>query len=165
MLAVGDSTRLEIIFNTGHYTNMVGKVPTIVTNEGSGFKTVRINAFVTAKPDSTYPIVLKPAKLDLTQTGSASPIQAKVVMVNVSGQKLIPTLVSAPRSLVGVVLPNSIPAGGSAEMVVKLKKNGLNKAFDKSITIELNDQNRTRFTLPVRQAGPVPVGPVGAAHL
>ena len=68
-IAVGDSTRLEIIFNTKKYTKRITKSPRIQTNEGPPDKRVQIISEVVARPDSTYPVVIIPYKLDLTQFG------------------------------------------------------------------------------------------------
>ncbi len=63
-LAVGDSTTLEIIFSTGSYSNQVSKAPSILTNEAQGAKNVTIKANIVTKPDSTYPIVIQPPKIE-----------------------------------------------------------------------------------------------------
>ena len=68
-IAVGDSTRLEIIFSTKQYKTRVTKRPSIQTNEGPPNKRVQIIATVVLRPDSTYPLVMRPYKLDLTQFG------------------------------------------------------------------------------------------------
>ena len=69
MLAVGDSTRLEIILHTKRYKNKIIKQPHIETNEGQPGKTVKITANIEIQPDSTYPIVISPYKLNISQFG------------------------------------------------------------------------------------------------
>jgi hypothetical protein len=149
-LAVGDSTRLEIVFNTGGYSNVITKSPIIRTNEGLPDKSVRIKTNVLIKPDSTYPIVIKPFRLQFTEIGDSLPTEVHFTITNVSRQAVAPSLVSSPRPLLSVVLPKSIPAGKSAKAIIKLKKDGLTISLDKSITIQLDDAAKTRFTIPVR---------------
>ena len=151
MIAVGDSARLEIIFDTKSYTNVVTKSPRIQTNEGPPDKFVRITATVVNRPDSTYPIAIKPYKLDLTQFGEKVRSEIKFTLSNVSQTDLNPTLVSSAEQFFEVVLPKVIPAGKTAEGVVKLKKDALDKPFDKSITLQLNDEKNSRFTIPVKR--------------
>lgn len=172
MIAVGDSTRLEIIFDTKSYSNVVSKSPRIQTNEGPPDKFVRISANVVTRPDSTYPVVIKPYKLDLTQFGEKVRSEIKFTINNVSTTNLQPTLVSAPDQLLEVVLPKSIPAGKSGEGLVVLKKSALDKAIDKSITVQFNDEKQSRFTIPVKRqirgtaqaVTPAAVTPQGGAH-
>lgn len=151
MIAVGDSTRLEIIFDTKSYTNVVSKSPRIQTNEGPPDKFVRINASVVNRPDSTYPIVIKPYKLDLTQFGEKVRSEIKFTLNNVSQTDLTPQLISTADQFFEVVLPKVIPAGKTAEGVLRLKKNALDKPFDKSLTLQLNDEKNSRFTIPVKR--------------
>lgn len=151
MIAVGDSTRLEIIFDTKSYSNVVTKSPRITTNEGPPDKFVRITANVVARPDSTYPVVIKPYKLDMTQFGEKVRNEIKFTISNVSETNLQPSVVYAPDDLMEVVLPKSIPAGKSAEGIVRLKKSALDKQIEKSITLQLNDEKQSRFTIPVKR--------------
>lgn len=151
MIAVGDSTRLEIIFDTKSYTNVVTKSPRIQTNEGPPDKFVRITANVVSRPDSTYPVVFKPYKLDLTQFGEKVRSEIKFTINNVSETDLQPTLVYAPEQFLEVLLPKSVPAGKSAEGTVRLKKDALDKQIDKSITVQFNDEKQSRYTIPVKR--------------
>lgn len=158
VLAAGDSTRLEIIFATGSYTNSVTKSPRIETDAVPPVTNVHIKAFVASRPDSTYPLVVKPYKLDLTATEDESRT-ATFTLVNMSDSPLRPKLVSRDPRLISVTLPNVIPAGGSAEGAVKLTRAAMEKELTTSFTIQLNDEKSTRFTVPVRRdAGAIPSG-------
>lgn len=126
------------------------KSPKITTNEGPGFKTVRIMAEVVRRPDSTYPVVMTPHRLDLSQYGEKSKDETKFTIHNVSQEELELTLVSAP-SIFEVKLPSKIKADSQAEASVRLKEAGIDEAFEKSITFEVNDEQHSRFTIPVRR--------------
>jgi hypothetical protein len=151
-LAVGDSTQLEIIFNTGAYASQVTKTPRITTNEGQPDKMVRITANVETKPDSTFPVVLRPYKLDLTQFGEKVRSEIKFDIQNMSAASLTPQLVSGAPDYFEVVLPKQIGAGQTGKGLVKLKKDALDKTFDKSLTFQLNDEKSSRFTVPVHRS-------------
>jgi hypothetical protein len=151
-LAVGDSTQLEIIFSTGLFTNRVTKTPRITTNEGPPDKMVKITCDVIARPDSTYPIVVRPYKVDLSQFGDKERTEVKFTIQNVSDKSIVPTVVSIPNDFVTVKLPKSIAAGKTAEAIIKIKKEAEEKTFNKSITLQLNDEKSSRFTIPITRA-------------
>jgi hypothetical protein len=151
-LGVGDSTQLEVIFSTGMYSSRVTKTPRIQTNEGPPDKLVRITTDVVVNPDSTYPVIMHPYKLDLTQFGEKVRDEIRFTIKNVSPEALTPSMVYAPTDYLDIQLPKSIPAGKSAEGVVKVKKAFLDKAFVKSFTLQMNDDKKSRFTIPVTRS-------------
>lgn len=137
------------------------KSPAIKTNEVQPDKSVHIKAFVVSKPDSTRPVVLKPAKFDFTNTSDTTPVQLEFTITNVSGQTLTPRLVSAPKSLLSVSLPKSIPPEESGLATVSVKRAGLRKLFEKSITLEFDDAAKSRFTVPIAYRLPTTILPAG----
>ncbi|RKX20048.1 MAG: hypothetical protein DRP35_06700 [Candidatus Zixiibacteriota bacterium] len=151
MLAVGDSTKLEIIFSTKKYKNRVSKRPRIQTNSGLPDKTVQIISHVVARPDSTYPVIIKPYKLNLSQFTEKVRDEINFNITNVSEQDLEIRLIAGLPEYFEVSLPKSIGAGKTAEGTLKLKRNHLKNSFDKSFTFELNDEKTSRFTVPVKR--------------
>jgi len=150
-LAAGDSTRLEIIFSTGRYRNRVSKSPRIETNEGPPHKSVRIITQVVARPDSTYPVVCKPYKLDISQFGEKVRSRMEFQITNVSEQDLEISLIDRPEGLFELMLPENIKAGQTATASIQLHEDGIESSFEKSITIELNDTQSSRFTIPIKR--------------
>jgi hypothetical protein len=122
-----------------------------MTNEGEGTKNVRIKANVVIWSDSTYPIVIRPATIDFPASGNLETME--FIIINKATDAITLSIVSPPRSLVGISLPPSIPALDSAKGTMTLKKAGLEAGFEKSLTIQLNDQAQSRFTIPVKRAG------------
>lgn len=151
MLAVGDSTELEIIFSTKEYTKRTSKSPRITTNEGPPDKRVTIDATVVERPDSTYPVVIEPYKLDLSQFSEKTVDERPFQIVNVSDHELHPKLIAGPSKMMDIKLPSSIGPGKSAEGKVKLLDKALADSFEKSFTFELDDQAHSRFTVPVKR--------------
>lgn len=150
-LAAGDSTRMEIIFNTGVYTGPVYKNPRIQTNESQFHQEVHFKATVLIKPDSTRPIVIVPYGIDLSKTGPAEQLTATFTIKNVSSTALTPALIEASTAYFRVSLPAIIPAGRSATGVIRLTKKGARESFEKSFTMQVNDLQRSRFTVPVKR--------------
>jgi hypothetical protein len=151
-LAAGDSTQLEVVFSTGLYSNRVTKTPRIATNEGPPDKMVRITTDVVTNPDSTYPVVIHPYKLDLSQFGAKVRDEIKFTIRNMSDQTLSPTLVYSPADFLEVTLPKRIAAGKTAEGIVRVRKEHLDKPFIKSFTLQMDDEKRSRFTVPVTRS-------------
>lgn len=151
VLAVGDSTQLEIIFSTKTALNKVSKSPTIQTNEGPPDKRVRIEATVVARPDSTYPLIINPYKLDLSQGSDKIIDKIEFNIRNVSDADLELQLVSIAADFFEIELPKSIAAGSSAKGKLKLLKAALEQSFEKSFTFEANNQAKSRFTVPVKR--------------
>jgi hypothetical protein len=149
---------LEIIFSTKRYNRIITKRPRIETNEGPPHKNVTITADVVARPDSTYPIVIKPYKLDISQFGQKVRDEMKFTIDNVSDQNLEITLVAAPTELATIELPKEVEAGKSASGLLKLTKKGIDEDFEKSFTIQLNDEKHSRFTVPIKRNIKNPMG-------
>ncbi|HWR82859.1 MAG TPA: hypothetical protein VN285_06130 [Candidatus Deferrimicrobium sp.] len=155
MLAVGDSTELEIIFDTKAVKGKASKSPSISTNEGPPVKNVRINADVIERPDSTYPIIIDPYKLDLSQFSEKVIDEKEFTITNVSDQPVELTIVSMPRGLFDLKLPDSIKPGKKAKGKLELRKEAYTESIEKSVTIEVSgpdSQTKTRFTLPVKRS-------------
>lgn len=150
-LAVGDSTRLEIIFSTKTYKNRITKRPKIQTNEGPPDKRVQIIATVVARPDSTYPLLMKPYKLDLSQFGEKLRDKIDFTIENVSDEKIDLSIISFAHEYFDVNLPSSIDPGKKASCSLKLKKEAHKQNFEKSFTIETSDADKSRFTIPVKR--------------
>lgn len=155
-IAVGDSTRIEIIFDTKTYASKVSKRPSIETNEGPPEKHVSISATIVPRPDSTYPIIINPYKVDLSQLGEKVINESPIVFKNVSDQNLEVSLIATEGAHFELDLPKSIPAGGEASGKVTLKQEAYGNSFEKSFTIELapaggDAATKTRFTVPVKR--------------
>lgn len=150
-LGIGDSTRLEIIFSTRKYRNRVSKRPRIETNAGTPHKTVEFTANVVARPDSTYPIIISPYKLDLSQFSEKIRDKISVTFTNVSDQELQVELIDIASDYFAIEMPRSIKAGESVEALLTLHDDALDKSFEKSLTLQLNDERNSRFTIPVKR--------------
>jgi len=151
ILAPGETTQLEIIFSTGHYSGIVTKRPRIETNEAESGRYVAISTNVVQRPDSTYPVQIRPYKLDMSQFGETVRDQMKFAIVNVSDKNLGLTLVNCPDKLLSIELPSELPAGGSIEALAKLTPGAVKTSFETSFTIQLSDDAKTRFTIPVKR--------------
>jgi hypothetical protein len=150
-MAAGDSTQLEVIFSTGNYTRKVTKRPKIQTNEGPPDRFVSILCNVETHPDSSYPLVIDPYKLDMTQLGDKVRDEMSFTIKNVTDQKLALSVVSLPANFFRLEIPASVAPGATVEGKLKLDKSAIDQDFEKSFTLELSDAGHTRFTVPVKR--------------
>lgn len=104
------------------------------------------------QPDSTYPVTIKPYKLDISQFGDKVRNEMKFTITNVSDQDLKLSLVSWPSSVLSKLdLPDKVKAGMSAEGKIELRDDALDEGFEKSFTFEVNDAAKSRFTVPIKR--------------
>jgi len=141
---------------TKSYRSRTSKRPSIETNEGSERKYVQITANIYTDPDSTKPITIKPYKFDISQYGERERNKLEFEITNVSDEELKVALVDMPIGMFKVELPNKIKPGKTEKGKIELTKEYLAEEFEKSITIELNDQDKTRFTIPVKRLIRIP---------
>ena len=125
------------------------KHPRITTNEGPPDKSVAIIADVIQRPDSTYPIIIRPYKLDISQFGDKVRDKMKFTIVNSSDKEVLLNLAAALPAYATVDIPKKVGAGQSASGEIKLLPSVLDKSFEKSFTIEVTGETKSRFTVPV----------------
>ncbi len=171
VLTVGDSTDLEVIFSTGRRRGNQSKRPRIETNEGELAKYVQIKAEVITNPDSTFPIRIAPYKFDISQFGEKKVTERKFIIENVSERDIEISLVYMPEGIFRIDLPKKVKAGKTEGGRITLRDDALDDEFEKSITIELNDDKQTRFSIPVKRtvraadlSSSTPSDPGGNAH-
>lgn len=148
---VGDSSKLEIVFHSRTFTHGLTKRPTIATNEGPEVKTLQILSYVVTNPDSTYPIKIEPWKIELNGSPEASNAEATFTLTNLTNAPLSTDIIALPEAFLTVELPSTIPPNGTAKGSIRVKESQLKKVFEKSVTFELNDAAKSRFTIPIKR--------------
>ena len=166
MLAVGDSTDVELIFNTGHYTSRVNKSASIICNAPGMAPSLNIIAIPTASPDSLKVFRVAPPAVSLDSLRPEQQPHAgeyDFVVHNVSNEDLDLKLVSVPYEFIDVDMPSgSIKPGGDKTIKVKIGDSVADQIFTKSFTLEASDSTKTRLTIPISKAmrwGPTPTTP------
>ncbi len=151
MLAVGDSVGLEILFSTKSYRSELTKRIRITTNEGPPDIYVSIHSVVTPIPDTTSPLLISPAKLDISQFSEVVRDEVEFQVTNLSDESIKITVITRPDVVGAIYLPGSIRPGQTITGRIELSQEGIESEFEKSITIECDDADRTRFTIPIRR--------------
>ena len=124
------------------------KRPRIYFNGGLT-RTLSITSTVTQHPDSTSPVVINPYKLNLSEYTEVPVTENVFEFRNVTANPLHPVLIAAPDSLLEVLLPEIVPAHATAQGRILLTFAGIDTSFQKSITVAFDDEELTRFTIPV----------------
>jgi hypothetical protein len=147
IVAPGDSTMVELIFNTKKYTGKMNKSATITSNTPQATNQISFGTSVMNGKDTTLPVAFSPDIISIHRLADKAPDKFVLSIQNNSEVDMTPVLDGCPRDLFDVKLPKKIKAGKSAEAEIKINKAAL--AFEKSFTIQLDDQKATRFTIPV----------------
>ncbi len=151
VLAPGDSTSLEIIFETKSFRGYVTKKPYLETNISEDKIYLRIDAELFPKPESILPVGFEPFKLDVSQFTEKPRSKAKFHLVNKSDVDYEITMLDIKNKAFDVKLPKKIKAGETIEGILTVHKDKLETEFQSSFTIQLNDDFQTRISLPIRR--------------
>jgi len=149
VIAPGDSARLKIIFDTGRYKGRTFKRPIVETNEGSDLRQLTIIANIVTAQDSMFPLVVEPLSLEFMIDAGEPKHTKKIEITNISDQDYELKLIEYPANLVRIELPEKIPAGETAVAVVKLTPDAVKTKFSSSFTLEINDEDETRYSVGV----------------
>jgi hypothetical protein len=155
-MAPGECIPMEIVFNPVRLRGPMWRLPEITTNGEPEKKLLKISANVTTERSRMkVPIVFEPFRLDLPQYGDEIIDTARFEIKNISKQDVNITLIDIPKEI-RVELPGFIKAGASRAGIIRLKESARDKNFWKSITIEVDDEKHSRFTIPVEKSPRLP---------
>ena len=112
---------------------------------------VKISSEVISNPDSTFPIIISPYKFDISQFGEAERSWLEFKITNISKEDVEVKLIDMPFEMFSVKLPKKIKAGKTAKGKIQILDEHIDSAFEKSMTIELNDKAVSRFTIPIKR--------------
>lgn len=164
-LASLDSTDVEVIFSTGHYSTRTTKSARILSNAGNVAPTLMIMSHPMKDLDSLELFSLDPPRLNLDESRSADgdgPMKFDVRINNKSSEPYALKLVSFPAMPeLKIELPSGAISPGSEETIsITLDGSLSSEIFTKSFTFEATDALQTRYTFPIEKKmrwGPTPV--------
>ena len=151
VLAPGDSTSLEIIFETKSFRGFVAKKPYLETNISEEKIYLRIDAELFPKPESILPVGFEPFKLDVSQFTEKPRSKAKFHLVNKSDKDYEIKMIDIKDKVFDIKMPKKIKAGETIEGILTVHDDKLDTQFQSSFTIQLNDDFQTRISLPIRR--------------
>jgi len=155
MVAVNDSVPISIVFDSGTRKLSQNKRITVRTNDpGMGNLSLQFTAYVFTpeEEEKTGPVSFvnnKRVNATTDDLGKTFEVEFR----NNSAAAIKPTLVRYPDDLVSVTLPaEETPPGGTSTIKVVLASSVEEKNQHRSITLQFNDANNSRYTIPVRLA-------------
>jgi len=151
VLAPGDSAALDIMLSTRSYRGYLSKRPYFLTNASGEKQYLKINANLLLKPEESQPITVKPFRVDVSQFTKLVRRRAKFLIENKSDHGFKIKLIDGSNKYFDITLPDKINAGETAEGMIKVHKNAVKKSFEQSFTFQINDDQQSRFTVPVRR--------------
>jgi hypothetical protein len=153
VVAVGDSAQVELIFDVGaRRAGRISKKATVTTNDNSrGNFSLSLVAQIYSDPDSLPELRFDPDIVKFDENNRNDKIKVKVH--NKTEQDLRMKLVSYPVGILDIDVPDKeIKPGDDREIKIKIDKNFEDEEFANSFTIQLNDADSTRYTIPVTLA-------------
>ncbi len=114
---------------------------------------MQITTHVIANPDSTFPVVFEPYKLDISQYGTKKRTKIEFEIKNVSPKDQAIEVISYDDRFLKLNVPKKVLAGATVKGSVVVKDSKAADSFEKSITLSFTqDQPNSkpvRFTIPV----------------
>jgi len=151
VLAPGDSTTLRIIFSTGYFLGRVDKRPYIITNASNEKTYLKVSAELAVEPPSYWPVVIKPAVVDVSQFGEQPRRRARFLIENRLDKDLNIQVVDSSLKSFTVEIPEKVKARDSVSGLIIVRKDAVDTEFEESITIEFDDEDRSRYSIPVKR--------------
>jgi hypothetical protein len=150
-LAPADSMLVGIYWDVGKRFGPCSQSPRVFTNAGPDPIYMILKGVSSTAPDSVRPVSIKPYRVELARTPSRNIDSVGFKLTNHSDDDVALKVVSYPVLECDVGLPDTLAAGASVDCFVKLKADYADSEFKRSITVELSDKKKTRFTIPIRR--------------
>lgn len=147
-IAPGDSTSLEIIFSTKSFRNKITKRPKIYSNASNTAERISFTAFVVSDQESMLPITINPFAVNQFHFDSDNK-SATFLIANHSDQVISISIVDFPKNAFSVILPKKIQPHESVEGKILLHEDFKTVSFKKSLTLELDNPEKSRYTIPI----------------
>ena len=151
VVAPGDSTYLDLYFSTKSYRGFVKKRPYLETSQDEIKHYMMISAELLPLPDTVQPVHLSPSRLDVSQFRPKVRRKASFWIVNTDTVDYRVKYVDHADYVFDLNLPEKVAAGDSAKGSVSVLDEYIETDFEHSLTFELDDADRTRYTLPVQR--------------
>lgn len=144
----GDSARLDVTFATRRYLGAMTRRPSIQFEGSEVVGRFAIETNIYRPEDSTFPLVLSPPLIAWRDTATLADTVV-IRATNLGTDDISPRVVFGDSALVWWQLPSSIPAGETALWRIASRDLDQDAEYQTSLTIELDNRERTRITIPI----------------
>ncbi|MFQ5453172.1 MAG: DUF1573 domain-containing protein, partial [Candidatus Zixiibacteriota bacterium] len=150
-IAPGDSMEVGIYWDVKNRINAVGRYPYIFTNANPEPHRLYLTGSVVKTTDSAQPVGISPYRFELSSYSDKSIDSINFVINNFSDKKVILSEVSYPLKECELFLPEFVNAKSKTSGYIKVKDEFIDKKFKSSLTIQINDDKKSRITIPIRR--------------
>lgn len=150
-IAPGDSVSLGIIFSTRRFKGPVMKRPTIKTDLSNRIFPIKLYSHVIMEEEDPGPMAITPHKVDVSQFTEAPRRRAKFLIENRTDKDVSLFLIDGEGKGFDIDLPRKIKAGETGEAEIVVQDEALETSFEQSLTFEIDDLPRTRYTVPIQR--------------
>ena len=158
VIASDDSTEVELIFSAGRYEGEVVKSASITSNDTAlGKVKIYFSGKLVLNFNSTFPITISPSRVDFSFSSleEGTDNKRKLRIKNISPAEITVAILDYPRDLVELDYSQIvIKSGNTRELDINLKGEKERTEFKKSITLEINGEKGSRFTIPILKKTP-----------
>ena len=147
----GDSMKVRFLWNVGRRVFKIGRYPYIHTNAQVDPYRMAITGEVHRTLDSLKPVSVSPFKCELSKIKEKSIDELEFTLTNRTEDDLQVSIVSSSIEECIIEIPQSLAALGKVVCVIKVKDEFLDKEFKGSVTIQLDNSDNTRITIPYRR--------------
>lgn len=149
----GDSVLVAMTWDIGRRMNLLGQSTKIYYNRIPVPKDIGLRALVRMKPEDNLPFAIIPYRFEFgsmpTNDLEVDSIGFKITNDYDHGIGIY--VVSKPLDGLEIVLPEEIEAKSTGYGYAKLGPQFDGREFEYSVTFELTDDDRSRFTVPIRR--------------
>jgi hypothetical protein len=155
-LAIGDSTELEISYNTGPSVSRERKYVEVISNDiAAGYNRLEITAEVKPKPDTSLSLTYSPYILEFIEDDRGKLREQEVEFNNVGEEEYRLEISDYPKTLFEVKLSSeSLKPGKRILLKVKPVKNFPSGTVKKSVTLNFRSKEEFRITVPLKKETP-----------
>lgn len=145
----GDSSKLEITFSTRNYSSNVKKAIKMTTNANDSAQNIYVAAHIFTDPSELTPLSIEPYTVKITAETVIENDEIIFSITNESDTEVRLKAIEWATHLYDIEIPEVIKPLETKQGKVILFPDSYMKSFSKSITFELDDAKKTRYSLPV----------------
>ena len=149
VIKVGDSMPIDVVLHTRNFIGFIEKRPLIRIADNTDTTRLKLYAEILVKPEAARPLTIASEKIDVSQYNVKPRRKATFTITNNGPSDYQLTVVDSTAKSFDVVLPKVIKAGQKAEGQVIVRKSAVPTSFEESFTFEINDDGRSRYSVPV----------------
>ena len=148
-VAPGDSIPVDVTFHSRNFIGFVNKRSHYLIAGSSDTTYLMFYAEVLVSPSEYKPLVLTPDQVDVSQFGPKPRRRSVFTFTNSSPKDYEISVIDTSAKSFDVTIPKVIRAGEKIEGTVVVKKDRVPTSFEESFTIEITDDGRSRYSVPV----------------